>query len=120
MISQFNKKSKRILSATRVHRYLTGTRVTGIETGRVPVAITRHSFTESRCSTLVHKSQTPLYTDTGSEHRLRTPPTDKNLPHPNIVAWHCDVANCSDGQKLTKKLPTNSLTIFFSYTYSLT
>jgi len=40
------------------------------------------------------KSQTPLH-----GHRLRTPPTDKNLPHPNILTyrdvglWHCDVAN---------------------------
>jgi len=36
------------------------------------------------------------YKDTGSEHRLRTPPTDKNLPHPNILTcrdvglWHCE------------------------------
>jgi len=56
------------------------------------------------------------YTDTGYEHQLRTPLTDKNLPHPNILTcrdvglWHCDVANFSDGQKLNKKLPTNSLT----------
>jgi len=49
------------------------------------------------------------YTDTGYEHHQRTPPTDelttnspptdKNLPHPNICTcrdvglWHCDVAN---------------------------
>ena len=42
------------------------------------------------------------YTDTGYEHQQRTtksPPTDKNLPHPNILTcrdvggWHCDVAN---------------------------
>ena len=46
------------------------------------------------------KSRTPLHgLDTGYEHQLRTPPTDKNLPHPNILTcrdvglWHCDVAN---------------------------
>jgi len=39
------------------------------------------------------------YTDTGYEHHQRTPPTAKNLPHPNILIcrdvglWHCDVAN---------------------------
>jgi len=39
------------------------------------------------------------YTDTGYEHQLRTPPTDENLPHPNVLTcrdvglWHCDVAN---------------------------
>jgi len=43
---------------------------------------------------LFTKCQTPLH-----GHRLRTPPTDKNLPHPNILTcrdaglWHCDVAN---------------------------
>ena len=49
-----------------------------------------------RCCTTCDKLH---YTDTGSEHRLRTPPTDKKLPHPNILTcrdvglWHCDVVN---------------------------
>jgi len=39
------------------------------------------------------------YTDTSYEQHQRTPPTDKNLPHPNFLTcrdvgfWHCDVAN---------------------------
>ena len=61
------------------------------------------------CATVfvILKSQTPIHghrlrkpaTNTGYEHHQRTPPTDINLPHPNILTcrdvglWHCDVAN---------------------------
>jgi len=43
-------------------------------------------------------TRTPA-TNTSYEHHQRTPPTDKNLPYPNILTcrdvglWHCDVAN---------------------------
>jgi len=38
------------------------------------------------------------YTDNGYEYHQRTPPTDKNLPYPNILTcrdvglWHCEFA----------------------------
>jgi len=56
--------------------------------------------TPEKCNTLRAKLH---YTDTGYDHRLRTPPTDKlttnsttNLPHRNARAQHLDMSRCWD------------------------
>ena len=84
-----------LFSVAQRLKFLTLQSKTKTETGRSVDLLTkcRIAYLEPNSTT-----RTPA-TNTGYKHPQQTPPTDKNLPHPNILTcrdvglWHCDVAN---------------------------
>jgi len=69
----------------------------------LPISMTKISVQPQQCQTPLHghRLRTLYSTTNGQAHNNSTtsPPTDKNLPHSNILTcrvvglWHCNVAN---------------------------